>query len=60
MYQSDVDGAKALVQKYDALKKEIIRICETVPYSESMCVERAKLFEAKRCFEEYVELYSQL
>ena len=26
MYQSDVDGAKALVQKYDALKKEISKI----------------------------------
>ena len=53
-------GSVVACDDIDALEKEIIRICETMPYSESTCVERAKLFEAKRCFEEYAELYSQL
>ena len=42
----------------DALEREIIRIYETQPYVERICVEKAKSFNAKICFEEYVKLYS--
>ena len=44
----------------DALEKEIIRICETHPYSKEACVNRAKSFDQNERFMEYVELYKKL
>ena len=44
----------------DSLEKEIIRICETNPYSKEACVRRAKTFDQKERFMEYVELYKYL
>lgn len=44
----------------DALEKEIIRICETNPYSKEACVKRAKTFDQNERFMEYVELYKKL
>lgn len=44
----------------DGLEKEIIRICETRPYSKETCLKRAKSFDMKDRFKEYIELYEQL
>lgn len=43
-----------------ALKDEIIRICETHPYSDTACQARAKKFDAKDRFEEYLNVYLKL
>lgn len=44
----------------DALEKEIIRICETKPYSIENCLLRAKAFDKNKKFQEYMELYEVL
>lgn len=44
----------------DELEKEIIRICETKPYSAEACVERARGFDKDDRFKEYIELYEVL
>lgn len=44
----------------DELEKEIIRICETKPYSAEACVERAKNFDKNARFQEYIDLYEEL
>ncbi|MBR5785830.1 MAG: glycosyltransferase [Clostridia bacterium] len=44
----------------DSLEKEIIRICETHPYSKEDCVNHAKAFDQNERFMEYVELYKEL
>ena len=43
----------------DALEKEILRICETKPYSRQACIERAAKFNMNDKFEEYVDLYNK-
>ena len=45
---------------YENLKREIIRICETKPFSSSDCTERAKLFDMNDKFKEYVKLYENI
>lgn len=42
----------------DALEKEILRICETRPYSRQACIERAAKFNMNDKFDEYVDLYN--
>lgn len=44
----------------DALKDEIIRICETKPYKKEMCIKRAQQFNMTDRFNEYVDLINQL
>ena len=44
----------------DAMEREIIRICETKVFTKDMCAERAKAFDAKLCFEKYVQLYRSI
>jgi len=41
----------------EALEKEIIRICETKPYSVEACLKRAKTFDQNERFMEYISLY---
>lgn len=41
----------------DAMYEEIVRICETKPYGKDACPERAKSFDNKDKFKEYVKLY---
>lgn len=48
------------VDDIDSLEKEIIRICETKPYSKEVCLERAKLFDMNDRFKEYIDLYKEL
>lgn len=44
----------------DSLEKEIRRIYAQRPYTVSQCVERAKRFDAKNKFGEYVKLYRRI
>ena len=53
-------GSVVEVDDVDAMEREIIRICETVPYSEEACLERAKSFDMNDRFEEYIELYREV
>ena len=41
----------------DALEREIRRICTEYPYSKSSCINKAKSFDKKEKFEEYLKLY---
>ena len=53
-------GSVVEVDDGDAMEKEIIRICEEKPYSNSACLERAKTFDMNDRFNEYVELYGEV
>lgn len=44
----------------DSLEKEIIRICENKPYTEEACLSRAKAYDMRARFEEYVDLYEEI
>lgn len=52
----------SVVDKDDigALKSEIIRICETKPYSKADCIYRASHFNKKEKFKEYIRLYEEI
>lgn len=56
----DSCGSVVEVNDIDAMEKEIIRICEEVPYSVEKCLERAKSFDMNDRFEEYIELYKEV
>lgn len=43
----------------DALKSEIVRICQTKPYLAEACVSRAKSFDRNARYEEYIDLYER-
>lgn len=53
----DTCGAVVECDDIDTLEKEIVRICETKPYSVEACVKRAKEFDQNKRFMEYVSLY---
>lgn len=53
----DKTGVVVPKNNIDALEKEIIRICETKPFSEDDCLNRAKEFDMNDRFQEYVDLY---
>lgn len=44
----------------DALEREIKRVCEEKPYPPEACLQRAKAFDMKDRFEEYVKLYEKV
>lgn len=44
----------------DAMEKEIIRICTVRPYSKEACLNRARVFDMYKRFEEYTELYENI
>lgn len=44
----------------DALEHEIIRICKDKPYSQEACIKRARQFDQKDKFKEYVKLYEDM
>ena len=50
-------GSVVAKNDIDAMEKEIIRICEDKPYSQTSCFEKAKSFNMMDRFKEYVELY---
>ena len=43
----------------DSLEKEIVRICQTKPYTEERCLNRAAEFDQFRRFKEYIRLYER-
>ena len=43
-----------------ALEKEIIRICETKPYSRGNCLKKSRSFDKNICFSKYISLYNQI
>ena len=45
---------------YESIKKELIRICETKPYSSSACVSRASSFNMYDKFDSYIFLYNEM
>ena len=45
---------------YDALKNRIIEIAENRPYTKENCLNRARQFDMKDKFNEYVQLYDKL
>ena len=49
----------SIVDKDDinSMEKEIIRVCETRPYSAEACLKRAEAFDMNKRFQEYVDLY---
>jgi len=53
----ETSGSVVDCDDIDALEKEIIRICETKPYSVEACVKRAKEFDQNERFMEYVSSY---
>lgn len=53
-------GSVVKCDDVDAMEREIIRICETKPYSSIACIERAKCFDKNARFEEYIDLYRKL
>ena len=50
VYKYDVDG----------LEKEIVRVCETHPYSRENCIKRARKFDMNDKFQEYIDLYNKI
>ena len=44
----------------DALEREIIRVCNEKPYSQEACIQRARQFDQKEKFKEYVKLYEDM
>lgn len=53
-------GSVVEVNDIDAMEREIIRICDDKPYSESACLERSKSFDMNDRFQEYIELYKEV
>lgn len=43
----------------DSLEKEIVRICQTRPYTEEQCLNRAAEFDQFHRFKEYIRLYER-
>lgn len=44
----------------DKLEEEIIRVCETKPYKQNNCINRAKHFDAINRYNDYIELYKSI
>ena len=53
-------GSSIPMNDIDGMEKEIIRICETHPYSKQDCLSRAKSFNMEDKFKYYVDLYKDV
>ena len=53
----DLTGSVVDCDDIDALEREIIRICEESPFSQSDCLKRAKSFDKAIRYREYLEIY---
>ena len=56
----DTCGAVVPCDDVDALEKEIISICTDKLYSEDACAEKAKEFDKKQRFKEYMKAYVKM
>lgn len=57
---SDKCGVVVDCDDVEAMEREIKRVCEEMPFSKSDCVSRAKEFEIKQRFKDYIELYEEI
>ena len=53
-------GSSVPTEDIDRLEKEIIRICETKPYSKQACLKHAKSFDTGTKYQEYIDLYKEI
>lgn len=53
-------GAIVNCDDVDSMEKEIIRICESQPFTSDNCIKYASNFDANKKFGEYVALYSTI
>lgn len=53
-------GCIVEIDDIDAMEKEVIRICTEHPYSQSNCINRAKMFDKDNCLKEYINLYKKI
>ena len=44
----------------DAMEREIKRICTDKPYTKEACLNKAKEFDKRERFKEYIELYERI
>ena len=57
---SHLSGSVVAIDDFDGFRNEIIRICETAPYTAQDCRARATLFDANARYSDYVDLYESL
>ena len=53
-------GSVVACDDLDAMEKEILRICEELPYTKKDCLKRAVYFDQNERFKEYFELYGRI
>lgn len=53
-------GSVVAQDNMESLIKEIIRICETKPFSQEACAKKAQEFDKNERFKEYIELYERV
>ncbi len=56
----DTCGSLVSGEDVEEMKREIIRVAETMPYSVESCVKRAGRFDRQGRFEEYTTLYKEV
>lgn len=44
----------------DRMESEIMRICETAPFSKENCIEQSRKFDMNDCFKKYIDLYHEI
>lgn len=57
---NETTGSSVPMNDIDGMEKEIIRICETKPYTKENCLKHAQSFDMWNKYKEYVELYKNL
>ena len=53
-------GAAVKSDDFNALYREVIRICEQKPYTQADCLNRAKMFDVNKKNDEYIDIYSKM
>ena len=56
----DTCGSVVDCDDIEALEREIIRICTTMPYTAESCVAKSKEFDKNERFKEYTKLYERI
>lgn len=57
---TDKCGSVIEPEDVEALRSEVIRICEQKPYAPQACREQAEKFDTRNRLAEYVDLYSEI
>ena len=53
----ETSGSVVDCDDVDAMKREILRICKEMPYSQTDCINRAKKFNVAHMFKDYISLF---